>query len=131
MTFGNDAGETNHCAPVGPGTFVHFDAGREWSAEGEHGLSLRQAALHEIGHALGMGHGTTQNEVMYFQINNFNQDGILDPQDVAGIRALYGSVGGGGGDAGNTFATAANPVTGSNGSCSNTAGAVTNDASEK
>lgn len=61
--------------------------------------------IHEIGHALGLGHGTTPNEIMYFQTNSLNLDGILDPQDIAGIRTLYGG-GAQAGDAGNTFATA-------------------------
>ena len=43
---------------------------------------------HEVGHALSLGHSADPNALMYFLCCN-----PLSPDDVAGIRALYGSNG--------------------------------------
>jgi len=47
-----------------------------------------QTALHEIGHALGLGHVTTEN-VMNVNSSNFNFDSLQEG-DISGIRAIYG-----------------------------------------
>ena len=41
--------------------------------------------LHELGHALGLGHGTDKSNVMYYLVDNNN---TLSPGDIQGIRAL-------------------------------------------
>ena len=41
--------------------------------------------LHEIGHALGLGHGTEKQDVMYYMVDRNNE---LSPADIAGIRSL-------------------------------------------
>lgn len=41
--------------------------------------------LHELGHALGLGHGTDKTNVMYYLVDNNN---TLSPGDVEGIRNL-------------------------------------------
>lgn len=41
--------------------------------------------LHELGHALGLGHGTSEANVMYYIVDTNNE---LSPGDVEGIRAL-------------------------------------------
>ena len=41
--------------------------------------------LHELGHALGLGHGADKNEIMYPIVDTTSD---LSPQDVAGIKAL-------------------------------------------
>jgi hypothetical protein len=82
--FGTDP-SVAHAGPVGPGTFVHFDAGRAW---GDSGLALRQAALHEIGHVLGLDHGPDEGAVMYPEPSPLRAQ--LAPSDLAGIHSLYG-----------------------------------------
>ena len=49
-------------------------------------VSLR-VALHEIGHALGLGHSPVANSIMY-AFGNFRT--TLHPDDIAGVQALYG-----------------------------------------
>jgi len=51
--------------------------------------NLDQVILHEIGHALGLADTTDPNSVMYYRATGSNN--TLDSNDVAGIRALYGS----------------------------------------
>ena len=41
--------------------------------------------LHELGHALGLGHGTSKDNVMYYLVDNNN---VLSPGDIEGIRNL-------------------------------------------
>ena len=54
---------------------------------------------HEVGHTLGLGHSQKQQALMYYQIHDDGRGARLDPDDVAGLQALYkrGSRGGGGG----------------------------------
>ncbi len=41
--------------------------------------------LHELGHVLGLGHGTSEENVMYYLVDENN---TLSPGDIEGIRAL-------------------------------------------
>lgn len=41
--------------------------------------------LHELGHALGLGHGSLDDDAMYYLVDTTND---LSPADVAGIKAL-------------------------------------------
>jgi hypothetical protein len=84
VPFGTDPGVA-HAGPVGPGTFVHFDAGRDWSARE---LSLRQAALHEVGHVLGLDHSPDEAAALYPEPSPARDR--LARSDLAGIHSLYG-----------------------------------------
>ena len=50
---------------------------------------LEQIALHEIGHALGLGHSTDTGATMYPSAGPNNR--TLDQSDIAGIQSLYGA----------------------------------------
>jgi hypothetical protein len=91
VPFGADPGVA-HTGPVAPGTFVHFDAGRDW----ERTLSLRQAALHELGHVLGLDHSADEGAVMFPEPKP--ERARLAPSDLAGIHSLYGGGEPGAGD---------------------------------
>jgi hypothetical protein len=84
QAFGTDT-SIAHTGPVGPDTFVHFDAAREWNERGE---SLERTALHEIGHALGLDHSDDETALMFVDPSHARAQ--LAASDLAGLRSLYG-----------------------------------------
>ena len=62
---------------------IFFNTQINWTAS-----TLKAAALHEIGHALGLGHSTDPTSVMFSHLNN---NTALSTSDIAAIRALYGT----------------------------------------
>ena len=88
VAFGADP-SVAHAGPVGPGTFVHFDAEREWDE-----AALERAALHEVGHVLGLGHSDDERAIMHSQPSPARSR--IGASDLAGLRSLYGSADGGG-----------------------------------
>ncbi len=76
-----------HTGPLGSDTFVHFDAGRQWSEHGGGGLSVFHTALHELGHVLGLGHAEAEAAVMS---NAVARPSALSAHDLAGLHSLYG-----------------------------------------
>ena len=65
---------------------MHLDADENWQVGS--GIDLFTVALHEAGHALGLGHSDRPGSVMY---PYYRQAGGLTADDIAGIRALYGT----------------------------------------
>ncbi len=65
---------------------MHMDADENWHTGAN--TDLFSVALHEAGHALGLGHSDRPGAVMY-PYYRFSS-GLTD-DDIAGIRALYGS----------------------------------------
>jgi peptidoglycan hydrolase-like protein with peptidoglycan-binding domain len=70
----------------GLGGDVHFDEAETWSNDGS-GTDLFTVALHEFGHALGLGHSTVTNAVMYAYYSGMRRE--LTADDIQGIRSLY------------------------------------------
>ena len=58
------------------------------------GSKLYSVAVHEIGHAIGLGHSTLMSAVMYASLNSQNQAGVLTADDITGVQTLYGSASG-------------------------------------
>ncbi|KAH6824194.1 hypothetical protein C2S53_011705 [Perilla frutescens var. hirtella] len=74
---------------------AHFDADENWSYDSINGtpddaVDFETAALHEIGHMLGLEHSTVQSAVM-FPFFNLGERKRLDDDDINGIRFLYGN----------------------------------------
>jgi hypothetical protein len=64
---------------------MHFDASESWSVGTN--TDLFSVALHETGHALGLGHTSDPGAVMY---PYYRMQTGLTSDDIAGIQALYG-----------------------------------------
>ena len=64
---------------------MHFDASESWSVGTN--TDLFSVALHETGHALGLGHSGNPGAVMY---PYYRMQTGLTSDDIAGIQALYG-----------------------------------------
>lgn len=65
---------------------MHFDADEPWHTGTS--LDLFTVALHETGHALGLGHSDDPEAVMY---PYYRFGALLGASDIAAIRALYGA----------------------------------------
>ncbi len=65
---------------------VALDASGAYSYDA-YGVTLFQVALHEIGHALGLGHTTDPTTIMFPYASSTNRD--LAEGDVEGINTLY------------------------------------------
>jgi hypothetical protein len=82
----------------GPGTFpsnfatnyggdTHFDNEESWTDGGD-GIDFYTVALHEFGHALGLGHSAVTGAVMHPSYSGVNR--TLHADDISGIQAIYG-----------------------------------------
>uniref|UniRef100_A0A914C5C2 Peptidase metallopeptidase domain-containing protein n=1 Tax=Acrobeloides nanus TaxID=290746 RepID=A0A914C5C2_9BILA len=68
---------------------LHFDADENWTLNRFEGINLYQAAVHEIGHLLGLEHSTDTRAVMFPKNRKFDLEYNLADDDIRAIRKLY------------------------------------------
>ncbi|MCB9780540.1 MAG: matrixin family metalloprotease [Alphaproteobacteria bacterium] len=91
--FDGPGGVLAHAWPVGSAYQgqTHFDDDEQWGTErretGGQPIDLHSIALHELGHALGIGHSEDEEAVMYPYYRGSNRS--LSADDVAAVQALY------------------------------------------
>jgi hypothetical protein len=73
---------------------AHFDLGEPWVDGSAGGISLLSVAIHEFGHSLGLDHSSDLAAIMYASYDSRDVKLSLRADDVAGIRAIYGTRGG-------------------------------------
>lgn len=81
---GGVLGHTFYPAPVNPEPIagdLHFDDDENWLS-----IDFFSVALHELGHALGLGHSDNPEAVMYPYYKRLSQ---LSQEDIDAIRQLY------------------------------------------
>lgn len=74
--------------------YVEFDDGDRWQEVGTQPQpDILGAAIHEIGHTLGLAHTNVVGANMYWIFHRFSGlgSGELFPDDIAGIHAIYGA----------------------------------------
>ncbi|KAK6633355.1 hypothetical protein RUM44_003957 [Polyplax serrata] len=88
--FDGPGGTLAHAYTPGPGIGgdTHFDDDETWTAGVDHGTNLLQAATHELGHALGLGHSRLTKAVMAPTYKGYEADLALDEDDIRGITVV-------------------------------------------
>ena len=74
---------------------MQFDPGWSWTTGGATQVDLQSVALHEFGHAAGLNHSADSSAVMYASYTSGSVKQTPAQDDISGLIAVYGAVGGG------------------------------------
>ncbi len=74
---------------------MQIDPDWNWTTGNPTQVDLASVTVHEFGHALGLGHTSTSGAVMFPSYSSGTINRTPQPDDVNGILAIYGAVGGG------------------------------------
>ncbi|KAL5016227.1 hypothetical protein ScPMuIL_005816 [Solemya velum] len=69
---------------------IHFDLTEDWILSSDDGIEMFTVAAHEFGHALGLGHSSTEYSLMAPVYAGFDEKFELHADDIYGIQLLYG-----------------------------------------
>jgi Matrixin len=73
---------------------MQIDPDWAWTTGGSTQVDMESVMLHELGHAIGLGHSATGGAVMFASYTAGSQKRSLHSDDIAGGTAIYGTVGG-------------------------------------
>lgn len=80
---------------TGKGGDAHFDTDENWLLDERgserHGTSLRNVAVHEFGHSLGLGHSSVRGAIMFPWYHGYRGNDDLPDDDRLAIQSIYGS----------------------------------------
>lgn len=74
---------------------MQLDPGWSWTTGGATQVDLQSVALHEFGHAAGLNHSASSSAVMYASYSSGSIKQTPTQDDIDGLIAIYGAVGGG------------------------------------
>lgn len=83
--FDGPGGVQAHAFYPSSGGDIHFDDDESWTVD-----KLLPAAVHEIGHSLGLNHSDVSGSIMTPFTSTLSSNVVLSDDDINGIRAIYG-----------------------------------------